>query len=326
MINLPIAIKTLVPGYRQKWYMRSKAMIHTINQIIAHMHFGEEDDIPWIEVDGCNFRMYGFWSSSEIDTYQILKPMLPDKLEERYMRIIIDYMSRFMYPHMRPDLKLMGFDSEQMFGFHGQHKDSILDLESESEKELLMNIFNPKDDDIIINCGAYVGFGDLQMSTNIFNGHIYSVEANSACYNLLSKNISKNRINNVTTIHRAVWDKDIEMELESKYAQGNSLVSEVVQGTYTEKIRTITIDQIVKENNITKLDMLSLTLNGAEVEALGSAKEALNILRPRIRLAGWYTRNGKNISDITRDILEQYDYRVFIGRRGNVMAIPMEAT
>ena len=326
MINLPVFIKNKVPGYRKKWYNQSKAMIDVIHQEISRVQFGEDEDGPWIEIEDCDsrYRVHGFWSSVERDTYRILKPRLPAKLEERYMRIMIDYMSRFLYPHMRPDLKLEGYEASQMFGFHGQHKDAVADLDSEKGKELLTNIFHPSQDDVIINCGAYVGFGDIRMSRDITNGHLYSVEASSACYHRLSRNIAENSINNVTPIHRAVWNEDIEMELESEYAQANSLVSEVLHGTHTEKVRTITIDSIVSEYKLDKLDMLSLTLNGAEVEALGAAKEALTNLRPRIRLAGWYSRDGVKIADITKKILEQYEYSVFIGKRGNVMAVPRE--
>ena len=322
MIYLPVYIKILVPGYREKWYRQSMAMIDTINQVINSIQFGEDNDGPWVETEESSYRMHGFWTSSERSTYQILKPMLPDRLEVQYMRIMIDYMSRFLYPHMRPDLKLEGYNADQMFGFHGQHKDAIADIESEKDRELLSELFYPASDDVIINCGAYVGFGDMRMSTDIPDGHIYSVEASSACYHQLSRNITENNINNVTPIQRAVWDKDMEMELESKYAQANSLVSEVLQGTHTEKVKTITIDQIVNEYKLDKLDMLSLTLNGAEVEALGAADYVLRNLRPRIRLAGWYSRGGKKISDISKDLLEQYDYCVYIGKRGNVLAVP----
>ena len=325
MINLPIFIKTLVPGYRKKWNNQTKAMVDTINQVIPHIRFGEDSDGPWIETDDNNYRMHGFWASSEIETYRILKPILPSSLDEKYMRIMIDYMSRFLYPHMRPDLKLSGYSYEQMFGFHGQHKDAIADIDSGKNREILEDLFNISDDDIIINCGAYLGFGDMRISSDIPNGHIYSIEANSACYHRLSRNIYENDINNVTPIHRAVWDQDIEMDLESEYAQSNSLVSEVVCGTYTEKVRTITIDQIAEEYNLDKLNMLSLTLNGAEVEGLNAAKETLSNFRPRIRLAGWYSRDGRTIAEITKNILEQYDYRVFIGKRNNVMAVPREA-
>ena len=68
--------------------------------------------------------------------------------------------------------------------------------------------------------------------------------------------------------------------------------------------------------------MLSLTLNGAEVEALEGAKQTLKNLRPRIRLAGWYSRGGKKISELAREQLLTFGYQVFIGPRGNTLAVP----
>ena len=68
--------------------------------------------------------------------------------------------------------------------------------------------------------------------------------------------------------------------------------------------------------------MLSLTLNGAEVEALEGARQTITNLRPRIRLAGWYSRGDKRIAEITREQLSNLGYKVFIGVRGNTMAVP----
>jgi len=87
-----------------------------------------------------------------------------------------------------------------------------------------------------------------------------------------------------------------------------------------QEVQTITIDQIVKEYSLPKVDMLSLTLNDAEIEALGGAKETLRSHRPRIILTGWYSRNRETIAVHTKRILEQIGYKVFIGPRGNVLA------
>ena len=114
------------------------------------------------------------------------------------------------------------------------------------------------------------------------------------------------------------------MELETGFAQGNSLIAEVHKGSATESVRTITVDGLVAEHGVTKLDMLSLTLNGAEVETLDGAIEALATLRPRIRLAGWYSRGERKIWQITKQQLEAYDYDVYVGHRGNLMALPKE--
>ena len=43
--------------------------------------------------------------------------------------------------------------------------------------------------------------------------------------------------------------------------------------------------------------MISLTLNGA-MEALIGAKETLENLRPRLRIAGWYKRDEEYICNM----------------------------
>ena len=97
---------------------------------------------------------------------------------------------------------------------------------------------------------------------------------------------------------------------------------EVHQGESIKRVKTVTIDSLVRDHALKKVDMLSLTLNGAEVEALEGAKQTLRNFRPRIRLAGWYSRGGKKISEITMEQLLTVGYEVFIGPRGNTLAVP----
>ncbi len=222
---------------------------------------------------------------------------------------------------MRPELNIAGYKPDQMAGFHGQHKDSIQNLPIESQS-ILTKAFTPSPEDVIINCGAFIGFGDIRVAEELSSGgRIIAVEASQSCYDLLRRNLTANQASCVTPIHRAVWNTVTTMELESDFAQANTLVADVYKGSHTQQVQTITIDQIVQEHALPKVDMLSLTLNGAEIEALDGAKDTLGKHRPRIRLAGWYSRDGEKISTLTKRILEKYDYQVFIGPRDNVLAV-----
>ena len=84
------------------------------------------------------------------------------------------------------------------------------------------------------------------------------------------------------------------------------------------------MDSIVNNNNLKKVDMISITLNGAEVEALLGAELTLSKFRPRLRLAGWYQRDNKFISDICKSYLENFNYHVYVGARRGVLAVPRE--
>ena len=321
-MTFPLSLKLFVPGYRAKWRWRYAAMLSELAALMPHLNYGESEGVPWIELAG-GPRLHGFWTEPDNrDVCRILAPDLPPGLPVGHFRLIKDCLNRYVYPHMRPDLKPEGFPPEQMFGFHGQHKDAIADLADAEARAELVAAFTPREGEVIIDCGAFLGFGDSRLASDIGSGRIYAVEADHDCFDLLERNVQHNAIVNVTPGHRGIWKGEGELELESGFAQANSLVSEVHRGEERQRVRTVAIDTLVAEFAMPRVDMISLTLNGAEVEALEGAAETLASLRPRIRLAGWYQRSGRLIADITREQLERHGYRVFVGSRGNVMALP----
>ena len=323
MIYAPLDFKLLVPGYRRKWIRQYSCMISELQALAPLLTYGEDGTTPWIELNDSRLRFFGFWTEKKnTEVYRILKGSLPNTIPVEYFRLVKDYLNRYLYPHMLPGLKPTGYLTDAMFGFHGQHKDAIADLENQEVRKRLFEIFKPKPDDVIIDCGSFLGFGELRIAPELSSGQIYAVEADKTCHNLLVRNLEYNKIENVISINKAVWNSETELDLQSDFAQANTLVSEVYQGQSIERVKTITIDSLVRSYALKKLDMLSLTLNGAEVEALEGAKQTLNNFRPRIRLAGWYSRGGKKISDITREQLFTLGYEVFIGPRGNTLAVP----
>lgn len=322
MIPIPKAIKLFIPGYRQLWKRRSQCFLDHLAIHAPLLSFGDEDGTPFIEHKEKGLRLYGFVTDPKSkDFFSLIQPYVPKSIPDTHFRLIKDYINRYLYPHMRPDLNIVGYTPNQMAGFHGQHKDSIQNMPGD-QQSLLSKAFMPDPQDVIIDCGPFIGFGDTRVAEDLLGGRIIAVEASKPCFDLLQRNLTTNAIACSTAIHRAVWNELTEMELESDFAQANTLVKEVHKGLHTQKVQTITIDQIIKDFALDKLDMLSLTLNGAEIEALDGAKEALTKYRPRIRLAGWYIRDGETIATHTSRILKKYDYQVFVGPRNNVLALP----
>ena len=322
-VSVPLWLKILVPGYRAKWRHRYAALLDHLNELAPRLIFGREDNIPWVEPKAGGCRLYGFWTEpANLEVIKLLGRALPPTMPPRHFRLMKDYINCYLYPHMRPDLKPEGYTVDQLFGFHGQHKDAIADLPDPALRAELTRAFKPRPDDVAIDCGAFLGFGEARLAPDMADGHVYAIEASAECHALLTRNMTRNRLANVTAIHRAVWNKETTRDLQSGFAQANTLVEEVYQGERVETVPTITVDGVVAQYGIARVDMLSLTLNGAEVEALEGARRTLADLRPRIRLAGWYSREGRRIWEWTKPVLEEHGYRVFVGPRGNVMALP----
>jgi FkbM family methyltransferase len=320
---IPLALKRLLPFYTRRWQRRYRVMLAEITALAGNVSYGQDGDVPWIEDRRSGLRFHGFWTEPKnAELYDLLRDALPPDLPKPYLRLVKDFITRFAYPHMRPDLKPAATDPEQMWGFHGQHKDAIADQSDGTARARLADAFRPKPDDIIIDGGSFLGMGDIRMARELPNGRIIAVEATRACYELLSRNLVHNGIANVIPLHAALWDRPGTLELDTGYAQANSLISDVSRGGITEPVETITVDDIVARFNLPRVTMLSLTLNGAEVEAIKGAQLTLGRFKPRIRLAGWYSRDGKPIWQITSQQLAHHGYDVFVGPRGNVMALP----
>jgi len=322
---VPVGLKLVVPGYRQRLLDRHAALLDAIRAAAPHLRFGADGGVPWIASSEANVKLFGFGTEPKnAELYDILKPALPPAVRKESFRLAKDFVTRWIYPHMRPDLGPQGYPLDRLHGLHGQHKDNIASIDDPAARDRLARAFRPSPADVIVDCGAFLGFGSIRMSRDTPEGRVIAVEASSDCHALLQRNVDVNGARTVTPLHRAIWNAESEFTLEKSYAQGNTLVAEVQRGETHEKVKTISIDRIVSEHALSRLDMVSLTLNGAEVEALQGAKDALTRLRPRIRAAGWYSRGGRRIAGILRDELAPYEYDVFVGPRNNFMALPRE--
>lgn len=322
MIPYPVRIKCLLPGFRVKWRKRYALMLDYLADVARRSEFGEAGGVPIMRVSGEPFTFHGFGpTNKEHVERHVLGAAVPEAIPFGCYRLAKDFVTRYLYPHVRPDLSPEGINQWCDGGFHGQHKEHLSDYAGADSLELRA-AFEPQADEVVINAGSYIGLGDLHLSRLIGEeGRVFSIEASAACHALLLRNIVGNGVGNVVPMHRAIWNVETEMDLESGQAQENSLVGEVHRGDHIQKVRTVTVDGLVSEHSLSRLDMISLTVNGAELEALDGASEALDAFKPRLRIPGWYSRGGRRIADIVTEWLKPRGYRVYATPHGNILAL-----
>lgn len=324
MIPVPLSLKLMVPGYRAAWLTRCRALIDHINQLDSSLTFGEDGDDPWLQLPDGGPRLHGFPTDpGKAEVHRIISPAFHRDVPVERFRLILDYINRYLYPHLRPDLRPNGYGESQMFGFHGQQKDELR-VSPAVRRPVLLELFRPKVNDVVIDCGSFLGFGEIRIAPELGRGRAIAIEASEPCYRRLSRNLAENEIRNVIPLHRAVWNCETEIELKTGHAQANSAFDDIALGQDIQKVQTVTIDGVVRDQGLDRLDVLSLTLNGAELEAIDGGQDTLARLRPRIRAAGWYLRDGKPIwLHLTRR-LEPLGYACFTGTRGGFLAFPKE--
>ena len=125
------------------------------------------------------------------------------------------------------------------------------------------------------------------------NGRVSSFEPVSKTFNSLSKTISY--YNNVVGIKKGLFNfnKNLEIDLSTyEENQGSStIVKEVSKNntvTNSEVIEVITLDDFVKDNNISKVDFIKADIEGSERYMLMGAKEILKKFSPKLSICTYH--------------------------------------
>ena len=88
-----------------------------------------------------------------------------------------------------------------------------------------------------------------------------------------------------------IWDKDDTLPL---VRHGNSSQSTVVSeraggGIQGEAITLTTIDRLVAQHGLSRVDLIKMDIEGAEIPAIRGAAETIRRFKPRLSLAAYHT-------------------------------------
>ena len=83
-------------------------------------------------------------------------------------------------------------------------------------------------------------------------------------------------------------------------------LSEISESDTT--IAVTTIDRVVEELNLTRLDMIKMDIEGAEIEALQGSANTLETLKPCLAIASYHRRNNEMTCRAVENYLIQKNY------------------
>jgi len=136
-------------------------------------------------------------------------------------------------------------------------------------KEYDIEGFEINENDVIIDIGGHIGLFTLYASLNHANVKIIAIEPHPQNFSLLMKNLKNNRLDKIITINKAITksEKTINLFLDSLDDAAHSIYRKSGKSI---KIRTTTLGQIIKENQIKKCNLLKMDCEGAEFEIMES--------------------------------------------------------
>ena len=166
--------------------------------------------------------------------------------------------------------------------------------------------------DIVLDCGANVGvFTRKALSRGA--KLIVAIEPSPITLKALRRNLEAEiRDGRVIVYAKGVWDQDGELELTQDPSNEGTNTLVLAPGSTRPKVRVplTTIDHIIAELKLPRVDFIKMDIEGAEKQALKGGADTIKHFRPRMSLSSEHLKDDFTaIPALVRSIEPRYAYK-----------------
>ncbi|HKZ67502.1 MAG TPA: FkbM family methyltransferase [Chitinophagaceae bacterium] len=144
----------------------------------------------------------------------------------------------------------------------------------------------------VIDIGAHIGLLSTIIAQKVGNsGKVYSFEPTPSTFQLLQKTIAINNHKEIIIpFNKAVSDKSgtTTFYITDKAAHNsNSLANTKRENVkeYAIEVNLVSVDDFALENKLSKIDLIKIDAEGAELSVLKGAEKTIDTFKPKILLA-----------------------------------------
>jgi len=126
---------------------------------------------------------------------------------------------------------------------------------------------------VIIDAGANIGLASIYFANKYPGARIVALEPEQSNFELLKENIAQ--YPNIVPVQAALWDKNEKIKLVDPglgkwgFMTEKSDSSESLTAKYWHSVPAMTVDKIMQDYNLEKIDILKIDIEGAEKEVFG---------------------------------------------------------
>lgn len=136
--------------------------------------------------------------------------------------------------------------------------------------------FEPDLGNMVVDVGAHLGIYTLKVASQVgTSGKIIAIEPNKPNFSLLTQNIKLNNLSNVVPLNVALANEKRKMRL---YTHKDSRAHSIrVRGELGfDEVEALPLDDLLSDLGISKVDLLKINAEGAELMILDGAKDSLD--------------------------------------------------
>lgn len=193
-----------------------------------------------------------------------------------------------------------------------QGSDYILpfDLAEQQRKIYGSGANGPHAGDIVLDCGANLGV-TVRQELAAGAAKVIAIEPGPENLECLRRNFSNEVASGRVVIYpKGVWDKEdvLTFRVDPKNSGADSFVIRREGAVDVEKVPLTTIDHLMVELNLPRVDYIKMDIEGAETRALQGAHDTLAKYKPRISVASYHSpEDSKAIPEVVRKARPDYE-------------------
>jgi FkbM family methyltransferase len=181
------------------------------------------------------------------------------------------------------------------------------------EQYRLEGIVEPRSGDVVLDCGAYRGETALWLARRAGkSGRVVTFEPSSQNAEGLRRNLAANQsveMAPITLLEAAVSSSAGLLHFNGHGENGSCLDAEA-----TESVPAVTIDGVVEDQHLDRVDFIKMDIEGAEVDALRGAVNTLTRFAPRLAISVYHRPHDlPDIAMLIRDTCP--DYRLYLSQK-----------
>jgi FkbM family methyltransferase len=145
--------------------------------------------------------------------------------------------------------------------------------------------------DYVIDAGGCWGDTALYFANEVgAKGRVFTYEFIPSNLAIMRQNLALNPAlqQRITVVQRPVWEKSEETMYYIDAGPGSRVFMQE-EKTYDGKVESLSIDQLVREQNIPKVDFIKMDIEGAEPYALRGAVETIKKFSPKLAIAIYHS-------------------------------------
>src|SRR5436190_22011436 len=171
-------------------------------------------------------------------------------------------------------------------------------------KELIKLIGEQNKINVIIDAGANIGLSSIKFKTYFPDAMIIPIEPDEENYKTMLKNLKENNIN-ALPIKAGVWNKPAKLYFNRSFRDGKewsiSLTDIPDRG---KSIDSVSINEIVKKNNLQHIDLLKIDIEGSEKQLFKNNNSDVDFL-DITKFIAIEIHNELNIKEHIENILKE---------------------